>query len=304
LTTTAWVAVDGGQSGTRLAASDGRRGTGPGFTHGGDPVATNLRIVARAAADAGLTGPVGTVCLGLTGLPADPAGRAELAARVAELLDARGEVRLCDDSVTAHGGALPEGRGVVLAAGTGVIALAVGDGVARRFDGHGYLFGDCGGSFAIGRAAMAAILRARDGRGPATALAGAEPGALYASPTVVDDVAHLAPQVFAAAAQGDRVARQIVEAAAADLAETVTAAVRAFPDTSEVPVAYTGGLFAAGPQLLTPLRAGLPPRARLHPSPGPPLTGAIRLASGPLGSYASLVSCYGRPAPAGVRSGA
>jgi N-acetylglucosamine kinase-like BadF-type ATPase len=291
VTTTAWVAVDGGQSGTRLATCDGRSGRGPGFTHGGDPVATNLRLVARAAADAGLTGPVGTVCLGLTGLPERPDLQAELAAGLAELLGAR-EVRLCVDNVTAHAGALPDGRGVVLAAGTGAIALAVGDGVARRVDGLGYLFGDSGSSFAIGRAAMSAVLRARDGRGPATTIAAPDPAVLYASPTVVDDVARLAPRVFAAAQEGDAVARQIVSAAAADLAETITVAVAAFPGTAPVPVACTGGLFRAGEQLTTPLRARLPPRARLRPPAGPPLDGAIRLASGDLGAYAGLVSCF------------
>ena len=291
LTTTAWVAVDGGQSGTRLATSDGRHGSGPGFTHGGDAVPTNLRLVARAAADAGLTGPVGTACLGLTGLPDSPAQRADLAAGAAELLHAR-EVRLCVDSVTAHGGAFPAGHGVVLAAGTGVIALAVGDGVARRVDGLGYLFGDCGSSFAIGRAAMAAVLRARDGRGPATSLVGADPADLYASPTIVDDVAQLAPQVFAAAAQGDFVAQRIVEDAAACLAETVTVAVSAFPGAAPVAVACTGGLFSAGEQLLAPLRKGLPSRARLQPAAGSPLDGAIRLASAEPGPYAGLISRY------------
>lgn len=291
MTTTTWVAVDGGQSGTRLATSDGRRGSGPGFTHGGDEVATNLRLVARAAADADLTGPVGTVCLGLTGLPESPALRAELAAGVAKSLHAR-EVRLCVDNVTAHAGAFPAGHGVVLAAGTGAIALAVGEGVARRVDGLGYLFGDDGSSFAIGRAAMTAVLRARDGRGPATALVGADPAVLYASPTIVDDVAQLAPQVFAAAAQGDAVAQRIVEEAAASLADTITVAVDSFPGTSPVPVALTGGLFSAGEQLTAPLRKSLPPRAHIHPPAGPPLAGAIRLASGELGPYGGLVSCF------------
>ncbi len=291
MTTTAWVAVDGGQSGTRLATSDGRRGSGPGFTHGGDEVTTNLQLIARAAAGAGLTGPVGTVCLGLTGLPDNPDQRTALAADAAELLHAR-EVRLCVDSVTAHAGALPAGHGVVLAVGTGAVALAVGDGVARRVDGLGYLFGDCGSSFAIGRAAMAAVLRARDGRGPATSLTGADPAALYASPTIVDDVARLAPQVFAAAAQGDSVAQRIVEDAAAALAETVTVAVSAFPGTAPVPVACTGGLFTAGEQLLAPLRTRLPSRARLQPAAGSPLDGAIRLARAEPGPYVRLLSCY------------
>jgi N-acetylglucosamine kinase-like BadF-type ATPase len=301
---TRWVAVDGGQSGLRLRRlPGGRTGTGPGYAHVSDGVGAlveSVRMAARAAgSDAGGAGErVAVACLGLSGIALDAGNSPVLAGRMAEVLRAE-EVRLCGDMVTSHAGALPDGYGVVLAAGTGVVCLAVDAGGSwHRVDGWGYLFGDAGGAYAVGRAGLAAALRARDGRGPATSLAGAldeDLVRLYTSPTPARDVARLAPRVFACAAAGDGVARAIVEGAAADLAETIGAAVASLRGRGEVPVACTGGLFAAGEQVLAPLRARLAervPRARPRPAAGSALDGAARLAAGSLGPYADLVSVH------------
>lgn len=298
---TRWAAVDGGQSGLRIRwAPDARTGTGPGYVHVADGVGAvieSVRLAARAAGgNAGER--VAVACLGLSGIVLDEQSSPVLAEGVAKVLGAE-EVRLCGDMVTSHAGALPDGYGVVLAAGTGVVCLALGAGGSwHRVDGWGYLFGDAGGAFAVGRAGLAAALRARDGRGPATALTGAldlDLIRLYTSPTLTRDVAGLAPRVFACAAGGDGVARAIVESAAGDLAETIGAAVASLRGKGEVPVACTGGLFAAGEQLLGPLRARLAarvPRARLRPPAGSALDGASRLAAGLLGPYAGLVSVH------------
>jgi N-acetylglucosamine kinase-like BadF-type ATPase len=283
------VAVDGGQSALRLRVIGGRTGTGPGFTHGSNTVQDMLDAISTAASEAELTQPVEVVALGLTGFPADPPTARLLAEGIAKTLAAK-EVRLTQDMVTAHAGALPDRYGVVVAAGTGLVCLAVDrDGSWRKIDGHGYLFGDAGSAFAIGRAGLVAVQRARDGRGPATALAETplDPVNLYSSPTLVDDVARFAPVVLTSAADGDAVARGIVVRAAGDVAETIGAAVR--PMTGRVPVACVGGLFQGGEQLLEPLRAALPSRAELVPAAGNSLDGAERLAVGPPGPYADLI---------------
>jgi N-acetylglucosamine kinase-like BadF-type ATPase len=232
------------------------------------------------------------VALGLTGFPQDPAVARELAAGIAEVLQAR-EVRLTQDMVTAHAGALPGGYGVVVAAGTGLVCLAVDrDGAWYKVDGHGYLFGDAGSAFAIGRAGLVAVQRARDGRGPATALAETtlDPIALYPSPTLVDDVARFAPEVLRCAAEQDPIAQNIVTGAATDIAETIATAVGRLAGNRPVPVACVGGLFAgAGEQLAEPLSALLPTRAHLTEPAGNSLDGAERLATQPPGPYADLL---------------
>ncbi|WP_427887192.1 N-acetylglucosamine kinase [Kribbella sp. GL6] len=292
------IAIDGGQSALRLRVlPSGRTGTGPGYTHGPDAMPKLLDAVRVAAAEARLSGPVEVVALGLTGYPQAPGAAEQLAADVAGLLDA-GEVRLTQDMVTAHAGALPDGYGVVVAAGTGLVCLAVDrDGTWRKLDGHGYLFGDAGSAFAIGRAGLVAVQRARDGRGPATKLADTslDPVTLYRSSTLVDDVARFAPEVLRCAGEGDPVAHELVVRAAADIAETISAAVAQLAGEGPVPVACVGGLFAgAGEQLLTPVRAALPVRAELTPAAGNSLDGAVRLATGPAGTYADLIVTHRR----------
>lgn len=292
------IAIDGGQSALRLRVlPSGRTGEGPGYTHGPDALRRMLEAIRTASADAELSGPVEIVALGLTGYPQALGAAEKFAADVGELLDAD-EVRLTQDMVTAHAGALPEGHGVVVAAGTGLVCLAVDrDGTWRKLDGHGYLFGDAGSAFAIGRAGLVAVQRSRDGRGPVTKLADTalDPVALYRSSTLVDDVARFAPEVLRCAAEGDPVAHDLVVRAAGDIAETIAAAVAQLAGEGPVPVACVGGLFeGAGEQLLTPVRSALPSRARLTPAAGNSLDGAERLATGPAGTYADLIVMHRR----------
>jgi N-acetylglucosamine kinase-like BadF-type ATPase len=292
------IAIDGGQSALRLRALPSQRtGAGPGYTHGPDALRRMLDAIAAAKDQAEVTGPVEVAALGLTGYPQAP-GAAELfAADVSELLDAD-EVRLTQDMVTAHAGALPDGYGVVVAAGTGLVCLAVDrDGSWRKLDGHGYLFGDAGSAFAIGRAGLVAVQRARDGRGPVTKLADTalDPVTLYRSPTLVDDVARFAPEVLRCASEGDPVALELLVEAAGDITETIAAAVAHLAGEGPVPVACVGGLFSgAGAQLLDPVRDALPARARLTPAVGNSLDGAERLATGAVTPYDDLIVTHRR----------
>lgn len=302
-----WVAVDGGQSGLRLASGpEPRSGTGPGFSyHSGDPVAAIAAAVRTAATHAGLTGPVEVACLGLTGYPSKPADRERLSAIVASTLDAA-EIRLCEDMVTAHAGALPDGTGLAVAAGSGVVGLGISaSGQIHKIDGFGYLLGDVGSGFAIGRSGLRAVLAALDGRGRSTRLTGRAEQLygdvrtlaprLYVSPSLVSDVGRFATEVFAAAADGDRVAASVVADAAAGLAHTIATGVRRVAGDDPLTVAYTGGLFAAGPALLDPIRRRLAetvPQAEFVAAAGTPLDGAKKLAQGPLGAYAEVVRVY------------
>ena len=125
--------------------------------------------------------------------------------------------------------------GTLLLAGTGATAAKIVDHcVVRQVDGSGWLLGDEGAGFWLGREAVAAVLRALDGRAETTSMA--EPvadalgvslkrssliSAIYLEKPV--RLARLAPIVTTAAAKGDGAALAIVHEAAARLTNSVAA---------------------------------------------------------------------------------
>jgi N-acetylglucosamine kinase-like BadF-type ATPase len=249
--------------------------------------------------DAGAEGQdLTAVCVGATGM-ATLGGqlRAELPAALSGQFGAR-HIALAADAVTAYAGALGELPGAVVAGGTGLIAMGTDLRSWRRVDGWGHLLGDCGGGAWIGQAGLQAAMRAYDGRegGSAALRERAEsvfdaplsglPGQLYPRTDRPAVLASFAPEV-ARCAQDDPVAREILQAAAKEIA---TAAAAVCPSQEpQVSVALTGGLFRIGEPLLGPLRGELEerlPRARVLGPTGDPLDGAVliaaRLASGGL----------------------
>ncbi|WP_399082544.1 N-acetylglucosamine kinase [Streptomyces sp. BBFR2] len=300
------LGVDSGGSGLRLAvapvtAPDAR----PENTYASDiPVRTGERgIDARQLLDqllpaaeklrqaAGASG-FAAVCVGAAGMATLGQELRDVLPRA--LADAFGAHRLAlaADAVTGYAGALGQRPGVVVAAGTGLVALgadpASGSGW-RRADGWGHLLGDCGGGAWIGRAGLEAALRAYDGRSggsPALLRAAEEefgpvgglPGQLYPRADRPAVLASFAPYVAREAA-GDAVAAGIVRAAAAQIVDTAAAAC---PPGAGRTVALTGGLFRLGEVLRAPVRAGLAarlPEAVCMEPAGGPLDGALRLAA-------------------------
>lgn len=254
-----------------------------------------VAAVLRGLADRLDPAPVAGVALGLAGL-----GRASTAAAVLRdvLRDLHGDVPtvVASDVVIAHAGALGGRPGVVVLAGTGAVTLGVsaaGDGV--QVDGWGYLLGDAGSGFAIGRDGLRAALSDRDGRGPRTGLTGlAEatfgplgevPARLLGGSNPARLVASFSDAVADAARAGDGTARDIWAQAASDLARSAAAAVERLreldPAAVPVRVSWSGGLFANTDLLREPLRDGverLAPPTQLTPPEGDPLDGAARLA--------------------------
>lgn len=303
-----WIAIDGGQSASRVRVSwrDGVH-LGAGFVHGPDRVAAMVRALEPAFAEIGELPALDVAVAGHTGLPVGEPDRAALARLLAARTGAR-EIVLAADWVTAHLGAFAGGPGVVVAAGTGAVALGVGpDGSARKVDGDGFLFGDAGGGWWIGRAAVEAALRDTDGRASAPGLAaavrarfGADLHAaawgLYAEPAAVDLVARLAPDVIALAGEGDPGAVPIVRRAAEELAASTAAAASALE--GRVPVAVTGRLLdpsgALGRHFAAALATALP-RADLRPALGGPLDGAVTIALDGPGIHSSLIHTYREP---------
>nr|WP_231990814.1 N-acetylmuramic acid 6-phosphate etherase [Mycobacterium sp. 852002-30065_SCH5024008] len=257
------LAVDLGKT-SCLASACGRRAEGPGAP--GLAAPGGVRAAEAAILNvARQLGAVDEAIVGAAGALAAPdAARALGDALLASLRAER--VAVTSDAVIAHAGALNGEPGIVLIAGTGVVALAIdADGALRTADGWGPWLGDEGGGAWIGAAGLRAALRAHDGRGPSTTLldaARARFGAPETWPAQLTDAAGLAsfaPDVLAA--QGDAAALAIVGAAAEALAATARAA-------GNGPVAMVGGL--AGCKALRE-------KLDLVPTVGDPLDGALRL---------------------------
>lgn len=257
------LAVDLGKTSCRAAAG-GRRVEGagaPGLATPGGVRAAEAAIVAIARD----LGPADEVIVGAAGALAAPDSARALGDAVLRSLRAQ-RVTVTSDAVIAHAGALNGQPGVVLIAGTGVVALAIdANGALRTADGWGPWLGDEGGGTWIGAAGLRAALRGHDGRGPSTTLldaARARFGAPETWPARLNDAAALAsfaPDVLAA--KGDATALAIIRAAAQALAATARAA-------GDGPVAMVGGL--AGVEALRE-------RLDLIPAAGDALDGALRL---------------------------
>ena len=307
------LGVDGGQSAIRLrlAGSPAVVEVAGVSRVDGDAVALVADAVAEGARRLGVAA-VDRVVLGLSTAPIDVREGRRLCSLVAAATGAA-EVWLSDDAVTAHAGALSGGPGVSVVAGTGVACLVLpGEGEPRILGGHGFLLGDEGGAFWIGSRGIDAALRAREGRGAATALEGAAREAfgdlsdlhvrLHDGERPVQVAASFATAVLAAAGQGDKVAGRIVSEGAVELADLVEAAaelMRAAGWRGAVPVALGGRLLEPGTvlrrRLDTILAAPASPsalRLAVRSADAPPLEGAVLL--GELGAtrYGGLVQTW------------
>ncbi len=222
---------------------------------------------------------------GFPGLLDDPE---PIARRVLDGIGAE-TVLVASDALTTHVGALGLQPGVVVAAGTGVIVLGTDlHDIWNRADGWGHLLGDDGSGAWIGRAGIAAGLRALDGRpeGSAALLAAIEAGfgpltalldTVYRSPSPAFELARFAPLVADAARAGDGIANGIWRAAASQLADSAVAAAAGI----EPVFSWGGGLFDTGELLLAPFRNEVLdriPEARFVPPLGGSLDGALLLA--------------------------
>ena len=305
------AAVDGGQSGIRMRLAghpETVRAEGFGRLEGDTATGLLDRIRACLAQLPGGAPRISRLALGLTTVPEGLEARHALAARLGRELGAA-EVLLAGDEVTAHAGALRGSAGVVLAVGTGIACLGLdpATGAVRHVDGDGFLLGDAGSAFWLGSRGVEAVLRARDGRGAATALEdacvrrfGAHPRLaawLHDRPRAVAEIAGFAVEVQEAARGGDAVASALVEAAAEELHATSRAAADAVPATP-CPLALIGGAVRDGGALHTALarRVAADPSLALRAAAGDPLDGAWGIADGTLtDAYADHLSIWRAP---------
>jgi glucosamine kinase len=171
------LAVDAGGTSTRAAVLDlTGRALGYGRARGGNPtsagVAEAVAAIAAAAARAG-SGLRGE----LSRLTATIAMAGEQSAGFVSALENQlgelgwGTVVLRPDLLGVFGSGTHRTEGYALIAGTGSVAARVVDGrLDRVVGGRGWLLGDAGSGFWIGRRVARAVVAALDGQQPPTAL--------------------------------------------------------------------------------------------------------------------------------------
>ncbi len=170
------------------------------------------------------------------------------------LRDMAGTVRMSNDAELVLG-ALPGAVGVALVSGTGSIAFGLDSiGTRARAGGWGHVFGDEGSGYDLACRMLDAYAREIDGRGPATSLTGRltehwslpEPysliGHIYAPGVGKGEIAALGRFVIEEAGAGDRVACEILDQAAADLAGMAAAVAKRLGFVGLLPLALTGSL--------------------------------------------------------------
>jgi len=234
------------------------------------------------------------ICLGIAGVdrPDDNA----IIRGIMRRIGYKAPVLVVNDALAALvAGVGDDHAGIVLIAGTGSICYGRDQkGRAARSGGWGYILGDEGSGWWIGRETLSAVMRAHDGRGPATTLTG---GVLqHFGFTHVTDlvqevyyrdprrraVAGLSGVVQAAAEAGDVVARQILSAAADELVLAVrSVATRLEMRGQQFPLILSGSLFRVVPTLFSEVAVRLPevaPRSQPKVLDVEPATGAVRLA--------------------------
>ena len=202
--------------------------------------------------------------------------------------------------------------GIAVTAGAGINAVGVHpSGRVARFLALGDYTGDIGGGHDVGIRALAAAIRARDGRGPATALTKAVPEqfgrrqpedvaiAIHRGTVRHADLYVLAPAVFAAAAAGDSVAERIISAFAEEIVVMVRALARRLRLVrTDVEVVLAGSTMRANDgefraRVVAGVAAELP-RAQVRLLNLPPVFGAVAEALRQAGAPDTALHCARR----------
>ncbi|WP_460956657.1 N-acetylglucosamine kinase [Parasphingorhabdus pacifica] len=294
----------GGTSSRALVADVTGRVLGTGRAGGGNPnshppesAVAQIGTAVRHALGALPAERVRRGVLGMAGISkmTDPTV-ADLFERTWSELGLTVPMRVISDSEVAFAAGTASPDGSVLIAGTGAIATRIERHRAvATFGGHGWLLGDEGSAFWLGREAVRETLRVLDHRAVREDLVNAVLAALVPESDTEDTerlrnelistvnaaapirLAELAPLVTTAAAAGEDAAGCIVHRAASLLADTAEPT-RTTSDTT--PIVLAGGLVGAGNPLGDALRGELTTRFPVEPrTAGPGTAGAAWLAA-------------------------
>jgi len=233
------------------------------------------------------------ICLGIAGV--DRAHDAAAVQSIMRRIDSTTHTLVVNDALVALVAGAGDDPGVVIVAGTGSIAYGRdAGGRAARAGGWGYLLGDEGGGFWIGRAALSAVVRQFDGRGPVTLLTelvlaelrlDSPPEliqAVYEHGLPRRSIAGIASVVQRAHDAGDAIASEIIDRAASELTSAATSVINQLSMRGEdFRIVLAGGIFCGIPALVPNVSGRLPdvaPRSRVRLLDVEPAMGAVRLA--------------------------
>jgi N-acetylglucosamine kinase-like BadF-type ATPase len=233
------------------------------------------------------------ICLGIAGV--DRADDLAAVRAIMRRIGYKARVVVVNDALVALEAGAPGAPGVVIVSGTGSIAYgrnAAGE--SARAGGWGYVLGDEGSGYWIGRAALRAVLREADQRGSATALTplllahfGVDEAQgliheVYQSDLKPASIGALARCVHEAFVQGDAVAIGILRTAADELEGAGVSVARRLGLLGEpFTCVLAGGIFRAVPWLQEELQRRLPvaaPRCVAWLLDREPAMGAVSIA--------------------------
>jgi len=233
------------------------------------------------------------VCLGIAGVDRDDEARTVRA--IMRRIGYKSRIVVVNDALVALVAGAGNAPGIVIIAGTGSIVYGRNARFeAARAGGWGHIIGDEGSGYWIGREALAAIVRAVDGRGPDTRLTedvlahfniddtSRLPRIVYDRELPRMSVAALGPIVQQASDLGDAVASGILERAADELVLAArSVATRLEMRGDEFAFVLAGGVFRVVPWLgyeVTRRLVEVAPRSHVRLLEQEPAIGAVGLA--------------------------
>ena len=233
------------------------------------------------------------ICLGIAGV--DREDEATAVRAIMRRIGYKSRVLVVNDALIGLVAGARDDPGIAINAGTGSIVYGRNAQFeAARAGGWGHMIGDEGSGYWIGRESLAAVMRAFDGRGPETRLAGdilshfnvddesRLPRIVYDRELPRVSVAALGPIAQRAAEQGDAVALRILERAADELVLAARSVATRLEMRGDAFTFYlAGGVFRVVPWLVDelPRRLGeVAPRAQVQTLDEEPAVGAVWLA--------------------------
>jgi N-acetylglucosamine kinase-like BadF-type ATPase len=243
------------------------------------------------------------ICLGIAGV--DRAADEAVVRSIMSRIGYKARILVVNDALIALQAGVGDAAGIVIVSGTGSIAYGRNDrGEASRAGGWGYVLGDEGSGYWIGRLALRAVVRHADGRGRATSLTPQLLGhfGVARASELIHKVYHdeLNPRSIAGVARyvqharddGDTIATSILNHAVEELMAAATAVMTRLELAAE-PFTFVlaGGMFRAVPWLGDQMQLRLPALAHLStvkPLDEEPALGAVRLAVAELKGSARL----------------